>query len=168
MEGAQTSPLLSREDTAGPQRNQFRATSVSESAANLSLQEFQFLFVQVPPLLMPNSPALGSFPWLAQPSLWHGYRLWLFVSCTRTPFTTRMYHLAVCNYNLRTSKPAENFYKSLFEPNKGYLKQDNRPRKCFSEWHFAGSFKHLELRREGKEDYTKVDESKVGNGLQDS
>lgn len=64
-------------------------------------------------------------------------------------------------------KPVANFYKSIFEPKLMTVagKQDLRWSREYSS---AVSFMHLKLRRERKEDYTKLGESKVEIGVQDS
>lgn len=63
-------------------------------------------------------------------------------------------------------KPTENLYEKLSEPTlTAARKQDLQ---CLGERQSAVSCLHLKLTREHKEDYMKVEERKVGIGLQDS
>lgn len=69
--------------------------------------------------------------------------------------------------NIKTSKPAENFYENSFQQNGEYTWKQKQ-KKFFWEGPFAASFLRLELKRRCKEDYVKVGKSKIGIGLQDS
>lgn len=65
-------------------------------------------------------------------------------------------------------KPFENYYKNLFEPDRGYArKQDLNRDKCSKEMTVCSFFAAFRIKEGNKKDYLKVGESK-GVGLQDS